>query len=62
MDGVPGLTQQLSNQEIVSYIDSVNDPDFWYHAHNKAWEQVARGLYGPLIILNPEEFEIHLIK
>jgi len=23
---------------------------FWYHAHNKSWNQVARGLYGPLII------------
>ena len=23
---------------------------FWYHAHNRAGEQVARGLYGPLIV------------
>jgi len=23
---------------------------YWYHSHNRSWEQVARGLYGPLII------------
>ena len=26
---------------------------FWYHAHNKSWVHVARGLYGPLIVDEP---------
>lgn len=52
MDGVSGLTQapvqpgQSFDYEFVA-------PDsgtYWYHAHNKSWQQVARGLYGPLII------------
>jgi len=60
MDGVPGLTQQaIEPGHSFTYRFPVNDPGtFWYHAHNKAWEQVARGLYGPLIILDDhEEFE-----
>ena len=60
MDGVPGLTQQaIEPGDSFTYRFPVNDPGtFWYHAHNKAWEQVARGLYGPLIILDDqEEFE-----
>ena len=27
-----------------------SDLTFWYHAHHKSWQQVARGLYGPLIV------------
>ena len=23
---------------------------YWYHSHTKTWEQVARGLYGLLIV------------
>jgi len=23
---------------------------YWYHTHNRSWEQMARGLYGPLIV------------
>ena len=52
MDGVPGLTQ-----DIVQSGDHFNyrfrAPDagtFWYHSHNRSWEQVAKGLYGPLIV------------
>jgi FtsP/CotA-like multicopper oxidase with cupredoxin domain len=58
MDGVPGLTQDaVSPGESFIYKFPVNDAGtFWYHAHNKAWSQVARGLYGPLII--SEHFDI----
>ena len=55
MDGVSGLTQAA-----VAPGDSFNydfvAPDagtFWYHAHNRSFEQVARGLYGALIVEEP---------
>ena len=52
MDGVSGLTQDPV-QPGGSFVYDFVAPDagtFWYHAHNKSWNQVARGLYGPLII------------
>ena len=52
MDGAAGVTQEaVAPGESFDY--DVNLPDagtFWYHSHNKSWEQVARGLYGPLIV------------
>ena len=52
MDGVPYLTQDpVEPGEVFHYQFPVNDAGtFWYHAHTKAWEQVTRGLYGPLIV------------
>ncbi len=52
MDGVPDLTQPpIEPGESFVYQFPLRDAGtFWYHAHNKAWEQVARGLYGPLIV------------
>ena len=52
MDGVPGLTQlPIEPGETFTYRFPVNYAGtYWYHAHNKAWEQVTRGLYGPLIV------------
>lgn len=52
MDGVPGMTQPLV-QPGESFDYSFTAPDagtFWYHSHNRSWEQVAKGLYGPLIV------------
>ena len=52
MDGVPGLTQDVVPPG--EYFDySFIPPDagtYWYHAHAKSWEQIARGLYGILIV------------
>ena len=52
MDGVPELTQnQVAPGESFTY--SYIPPHagtFWYHSHHRSWEQVARGLYGPLIV------------
>ncbi len=52
MDGVPGLTQRIVEPgETFTY--SYRPPHagtFWYHSHHRSWEQVARGLYGPLIV------------
>ena len=52
MDGVSTLTQPaIEPGESYTYRFPVKDSGtFWYHAHHKAWEQVARGLYGPLIV------------
>jgi len=56
MDGVPDLTQvAVDPGEDFTYRFPVRDAGtFWYHAHSKAWEQVARGLYGPLIVREPD--------
>ncbi len=52
MDGVPGLTQDaVAPGGVFDY--SFIAPDagtYWYHSHDKTWEQVARGLYGLLIV------------
>ncbi len=57
MDGVSGLTQEPV-QPGGSFVYDFVAPDagsFWYHAHHRSWEQVARGLYGPLIVEEPEQ-------
>lgn len=52
MDGVPYLTQpMIEDGESFDYRFVLPDAGtYWYHSHNRSWEQVARGLYGPLII------------
>ena len=59
MDGVSGLTQKAVAPGQSFDYDFVT-PDagtYWYHAHNRSWVQVARGLHGPLIVeeANPPE-------
>ena len=52
MDGVPGLTQEpVPDGADFDYRFVAPDAGtFWYHSHSRSWEQVARGLYGPLIV------------
>ncbi len=52
MDGVPDLTQKaVAPGESFDYDFIVPDAGtFWYHAHNRSWNQVPRGLAGPLIV------------
>ncbi len=52
MDGVAGLTQApVPPGGTFDYRFTVPDAGtFWYHPHNRSWEQVARGLYGLLIV------------
>lgn len=52
MDGVPGLTQEpIAPGETFTYRFTPPDAGtYWYHPHQRAWEQVARGLYGALIV------------
>ena len=60
MDGVPGLTQEAVEPGGRFLYDFI-PPDagtFWYHAHNRSTEQVARGLYGLLIVDETEPPEV----
>ncbi|MGI9481237.1 MAG: multicopper oxidase family protein [Hyphomicrobiales bacterium] len=52
MDGVAGLTQDaVPPGEDFDYVFTPPDAGtFWYHPHARSWEQLARGLYGLLIV------------
>ena len=52
MDGVPHLTQKpIAAGGTFTYEFDVPDAGtYWYHPHQRSFEQVGRGLYGPLII------------
>jgi FtsP/CotA-like multicopper oxidase with cupredoxin domain len=60
MDGVPHLTQRpIAPGEIFFYEFSVPDAGtYWYHPHQRSFEQVGRGLYGPLIVLEREPIQV----
>jgi FtsP/CotA-like multicopper oxidase with cupredoxin domain len=52
MDGVPHLTQEpVPPGGSFDYVFTPPDAGtFWYHTHMRSAEQMARGLYGPLIV------------
>jgi len=52
MDGVAGLTQAaiLPGKDFLYTFTPPDAGTYWYHSHVNAYEQVGRGLYGPLII------------
>ncbi|WP_167647379.1 multicopper oxidase family protein [Mameliella alba] len=56
MDGVSGLTQDaVPPGGSFDYDFLVPDAGtYWYHAHNRSYEQVARGLRGALIVEEPQ--------
>jgi FtsP/CotA-like multicopper oxidase with cupredoxin domain len=56
MDGVPHLTQPpIAPGKSFDYRFRVPDAGtFWYHSHLYSSEQLARGLYGALIVEEPE--------
>ena len=58
MDGVPDFTQKPVNQgDRFDYSFSVPDAGtYWYHSHVTSSEQVARGLYGVLIVEESEPY------
>lgn len=60
MDGVSGLTQDaVQPGNAFDYDFIVPDAGtYWYHAHNRSLEQVARGLYGALIVEEAEALDI----
>lgn len=60
MDGVPHLTQHPidAGKSFVYEFDAVDAGTFWYHPHHRSFEQVGRGLYGPLIVEEPEPIRV----
>lgn len=56
MDGAAPLTQApVPPGETFDYDFVAPDPGtYWYHSHDRSWEQVARGLAGPLIVEDRE--------
>lgn len=60
MDGVAGLTQEaVEPGKEFTYDFQVPDAGtYWYHAHNRSAEQVARGLYGALIVEESDPLDI----
>lgn len=60
MDGVPGLTQPaIQPGETFHYEYELTDAGtYWYHAHQRGYEQVARGLHGALIVEEPEAYPV----
>ena len=60
MDGVPHLTQDPIRPGGKFVYDFVV-PDagtYWYHPHQRSFEQVGRGLYGPLIVEEKEPIRV----
>ena len=52
MDGAPELTQPLVEPG-AEFLYDFTPPDagtYWYHSHHRAFEQMARGLYGMLVV------------
>ena len=52
MDGAPELTQPVVPLG-ADFVYDFAPPDagtYWYHPHERAWEQMARGLYGALVV------------
>ena len=60
MDGVPHLTQKpiAPDETFVYEFDTPDAGTYWYHPHQRSSEQVGRGLYGPLIIEEPNVTEM----
>ena len=52
MDGVPHLTQKpiAPGETFVYEFPCPDAGTYWYHPHQRSFEQVGRGLYGPLIV------------
>jgi len=60
MDGVPHLTQTpiASGSAFTYEFDAIDAGTFWYHPHQRSFEQVGRGLYGPLIVEENEPIRV----
>ena len=56
MDGVPGLTQApvAPGGRFLYDFAAPDAGTFWYHSHERSFEQVARGLHGLLVVDEPE--------
>jgi FtsP/CotA-like multicopper oxidase with cupredoxin domain len=57
MDGVPGISQpEVKKGETFTYDFVVKDASlYWYHPHVESAAQVGYGLYGPLLVEDPND-------
>jgi FtsP/CotA-like multicopper oxidase with cupredoxin domain len=60
MDGVPHLTQKpvAPGETFVYEFDALDAGTFWYHPHQRSFEQVDRGLAAPLIVEEPNPIRV----
>ena len=60
MDGVPHLTQKpvAPGKTFLYEFDVPDAGTYWYHPHQRSFEQVGRGLYGPLLVEEREPIEV----
>src|SRR3546814_20641427 len=60
MDGVPHLTQHpiAPGESFVYEFDAIDAGTFWYHPHQRSFEQVGRGLCGPLVVDEAEPIAV----
>jgi FtsP/CotA-like multicopper oxidase with cupredoxin domain len=60
MDGVPDLTQTpvSPGSAFIYEFDAIDAGTFWYHPHQRGFEQVGRGLYGSLIVEEPNPIRV----
>src|SRR5690606_15197186 len=60
MDGAPGMTQDpIAPGAEFRYEFVLRDAGtFWYHPHQSSSDQVGRGLYGPIVVVDPEEPDV----
>ena len=60
MDGVPNLTQApVEPGESFTYeFQAVDSGTYWFHPHSRTHEQLERGLYGILIVEDPEHNQV----
>ncbi|SLN54520.1 Copper resistance protein A precursor [Pseudoruegeria aquimaris] len=60
MDGVPGLTQEAvpTGGAFLYELPLKDAGTYWYHSHNQSTEQVARGLYGVVVVDEAEPPEV----
>lgn len=57
MDGVPGVTQDpiQPGENFVYEFTPKDAGTFWFHPHVRGSEQVEKGLYGVIVVEDPEE-------
>jgi FtsP/CotA-like multicopper oxidase with cupredoxin domain len=60
MDGVPHLTQRpiAPDETFIYEFEAPDAGTYWYHPHQRRFEQVGRGLYGPLMVEEREPIQV----
>ena len=61
MDGVPHVTQPpiMPGQRFRYEFAFPDSGTFWYHPHHRSFEQVGRGLFGPIIVEEERPVEVN---